>query len=51
MKSKEVLKLLKISRLTLSKYVKDGKIKTKKLPNGFYDYNDVKMCIRFLVKN
>lgn len=40
MKSKEVLKLLKISRVTLCKYVKDGKIRVIKLPNGYYNYND-----------
>ena len=40
MKSKEVLKLLKISRVTLTRYVKSGKIRVKKLPNGYYDYNE-----------
>lgn len=40
MKSKEVLNILKITRQTLTKYVKDGKIKVEKFPNGFYDYND-----------
>ena len=40
MKSKEVLKLLKISRQTLTKYVKENKIRTIKNVNGFYDYND-----------
>jgi len=40
MKAKEVLKLLQISRVTLSQYVKNGKIKTIKLPNGYYNYDD-----------
>lgn len=40
MKSKEVLKLLQISRPTLTKYVKKGWIKTETFPNGHYNYND-----------
>ncbi|WRA77828.1 IS607 family transposase [Helicobacter pylori] len=40
MKSKEVLKILKISRVTLWKYVKSGKIRVKQDPNGYYIYND-----------
>lgn len=40
MKSKEVLKLLKITRTTLTKYVKTGKIRVKENPNGYYTYND-----------
>ncbi|RVY80143.1 IS607 family transposase [Helicobacter pylori] len=40
MKSKEVLKILKISRVTLWKYVKSGKIRVKQEPNGYYTYND-----------
>ena len=39
MKSKEVLSLLRISRPTLTKYVKTGVVKVNKLPNGQYDYN------------
>lgn len=39
MKAKEVLKILKISRPTLCKYVKIGKIIVKYLPSGLYDYN------------
>ena len=39
MKSHEVLKLLKITRPTLTKYVKTGIIKVKTLPNGQYDYD------------
>lgn len=40
MKCAEVLKLLKITRPTLSSYVKLGKIKVTKLGNGYYDYDD-----------
>ena len=40
MKSNKVLKLLKITRPTLTNYVKTGKIKAVKQPNGFYDYNN-----------
>lgn len=40
MKAKEVLELLKISRPTLTKYIKEGKIRVTVMPNGFYDYND-----------
>lgn len=40
MKSSEVLKILGISRVTLSNYVKSNKIKVLKLHNGFYDYDD-----------
>lgn len=39
MKAKEVLSLLGISRVTLCRYVKLGKIKTGLLPNGTYDYD------------
>ena len=39
MKSCEVLRLLRISRPTLTKYVKDGLIKVSELPNGRYDYD------------
>lgn len=40
MKSAEVLKLLKITRPTLTSYVKQGKIKATKLGNGYYDYDE-----------
>lgn len=39
MKANEVLKLLRITRPTLTKYVKNGLIKVDKLPNGRYEYN------------
>jgi predicted site-specific integrase-resolvase len=40
MRSNKVLKLLKITRQTLTRYVKESKIQVKKLPNGYYEYND-----------
>lgn len=40
MKAKKVLKILKITRQTLTTYVKLGKIKVIKLPNKTYEYND-----------
>lgn len=40
MKSNEVLRLLGISRVTLTSYVKSGKITATKRKNGFYDYDD-----------
>ena len=40
MKSKEVLKVLRVTRPTLTKYVQTGLIKAKLLPNGFYDYDE-----------
>ena len=39
MKANEVLKLLRITRPTLTKYVKEGLIKVEKLPNGRYKYD------------
>jgi putative resolvase len=38
MKAKEVLKLLRITRVTLSSYVRKGIIEVINLPNGRYDY-------------
>ena len=40
MKSNEVLSLLKVTRATLTKYVKEGKIKVTELGNGRYDYDN-----------
>ena len=40
MKSKEVLNLLKITRPTLTKYVKDGLVTVDATINGRYVYND-----------
>lgn len=39
MKAKEVLKMLNISRPTLSRYVKQGLIKIDSIINGKYRYN------------
>jgi len=40
MKANEVLKLLKISRPTLCKYVQRGTIRVTQRPNGYYMYNE-----------
>ena len=50
MKAKEVLRLLRISRQTLTKYVKDGLIEVETLPNGRYEYNE-KSVYKFLNKD
>jgi predicted site-specific integrase-resolvase len=39
MKAKDVLKLLRISRPTLCKYIKNGTIKATKLNSGLYNYD------------
>ena len=39
MKSKDALKLLNVTRVTLSSYVKNEFIKVTELPNGYYDYD------------
>lgn len=40
MKAKDVLRLLNITRPTLTKYVKEGKVKVDATINGQYVYND-----------
>lgn len=40
MKAGDVLKILKISRPTLYRYVEKGYLKRTKLPTGLYDYDD-----------
>lgn len=50
MKTKQVLNLLKITRPTLTKYVKTNVIQVTLLPNGRYDYDD-QSVYRFLNKN
>ncbi len=50
MKANEVIKILRITRPTLSKYVKEGLIKVTVLPNGRYDY-DSDSVYAFLNKN
>lgn len=40
MRCKEALKILKVHRVTLNKYVREGKIRVTELANGRYEYND-----------
>ncbi len=40
MKSKDVLKLLQVTRVTLMSYNKSGKIKGIKMKNGLYNYDE-----------
>ena len=40
MKAKQVLKILRITRPTLCLYVKNGRIKATRLPNGQLDYDE-----------
>lgn len=40
MKTKEVLKILRVSRSTLYRYLKNSILKAKKMPNGYYDFDD-----------
>ena len=49
MRAKEVLELLKITRPTLCKYVKQGLIKIDAVINGQYRYNEE--SVRALLKN
>lgn len=39
MKAKEVLQILKVTRQTLTKYVKEGRVKVTVKSNGQYDYD------------
>lgn len=50
MKAKEVLQVLQISRPTLARYVKDGRLKVTLKGNGQYDY-DVDSVYRMLNKD
>ena len=50
MKAKEVLKLLRCSRPSLTKYLKQGKLQAKLLDNGYYDYEE-KSVYDFLNKD
>lgn len=50
MRANEVLNLLRITRPTLTKYVKEGIIKVEKLPNGRYEY-DTDSVYSFLNKD
>lgn len=40
MKAKEVLKVLRVTRPTLHVYLKTGKIRGTRMPNGYYEYNE-----------
>lgn len=40
MRSKQVLELLQVHRVTLNRYVRDGRIKVTKMANGRYEYCD-----------
>lgn len=40
MRAKETLKILQVHRVTLNRYVREGRIHVTKLANGRYDYND-----------
>jgi len=50
MKSKDVLRVLRVTRPTLTKYVKEGTIKVTRMPNGQYDYDD-ESVYKFLNKD
>lgn len=50
MKSNKVLKLLRVTRPTLCRYVKNGLIKVNRLPSGLYDYDD-ESVYKFLNKD
>ena len=50
MKAKEVLRLLEISRVTLSTYVRKGYIGVIELPGGQYNYNS-KDVFKYIKKN
>ena len=50
MKAQKVLKLLQITRQTLTKYVKDGILEVEVLGNGRYNYID-ESVYKFLNKD
>ena len=50
MKANEALSILRVTRPTLARYVKEGKIKVTVLPTGRYDY-DEESIYKFLNKN
>ena len=50
MKANEALSILRVTRPTLARYVKEGKINATELPTGRYDY-DEKSIYKFLNKN
>ncbi len=48
--AKDVLRILQVSRPTLTKYVKIGIIRVHVMPNGHYDYNEEEVY-KFLKKD
>ena len=48
--AKDVLRILQVSRPTLTKYVKTGIIRVHVMPNGHYDYNEADVY-KFLNKD
>lgn len=50
MKANEALSILRVTRPTLARYVKEGKIKATELPTSRYDY-DEESIYKFLNKN
>lgn len=40
MRAKQALEILQVHRVTLNRYVREGKIRVIRLKNGRYDYND-----------
>lgn len=50
MKANEALSILRVTRPTLARYVKEGKINATELPTGIYDY-DEESIYKFLNKN
>ena len=40
MRSKEALEILKVHRVTLNRYVREGKIRVTEMANGRYEYNN-----------
>lgn len=40
MRAKQALEILQVHRVTLNRYVREGKIRVIQLKNGRYDYND-----------
>lgn len=51
MQANQVLNKLGITRVTLSHYVKQGKIKVKKLSNGQYNYSSKSVEILYNIRN
>jgi putative resolvase len=40
MRAKEAMKILKVSRITLYRYIDNGKLKATKSHNGYYDFDE-----------